>query len=95
MDGTAHEQNREVDALVVGAGFSGIYSLYKLRKELDEAVAIEKAAGMGTRTGQGGPGMLDADEDCNNRPFVSLAGQPGAARGDLGKQLPVHQGRVG
>lgn len=61
MDGTAHEQNREVDALVVGAGFSGIYSLYKLRKELGiEAVAIEKAAGMGTRTGQGGPGMLDA-----------------------------------
>ena len=60
MDRNAHEQNRDVDALVFGAGFSGIYSLGKLRKLGSEAVAIEKAAGVGTRTGQGGPGMLDA-----------------------------------
>jgi cation diffusion facilitator CzcD-associated flavoprotein CzcO len=39
---------RHLDALVVGAGFGGIYMLYKLRRELGlNAVAIDKAGGVG------------------------------------------------
>jgi cyclohexanone monooxygenase len=44
---TTHQpdQIREIDALVVGCGFGGIYMLYKLRKELGlNAVAIDKAS---------------------------------------------------
>jgi cation diffusion facilitator CzcD-associated flavoprotein CzcO len=38
----------ELDALVVGCGFGGIYMLYKLRRELGlNAIAIDKAAGVG------------------------------------------------
>ncbi|RZL76825.1 MAG: NAD(P)/FAD-dependent oxidoreductase, partial [Rhodococcus sp. (in: high G+C Gram-positive bacteria)] len=48
MDATAHDQIHELDALVVGAGFGGIYMLYKLRNELGlDAVAIDKAGGVG------------------------------------------------
>ncbi|MFV9453969.1 flavin-containing monooxygenase [Rhodococcus sp. NM-2] len=48
MDAAAHDQIHELDALVVGAGFGGIYMLYKLRNELGlDAVAIDKAGGVG------------------------------------------------
>jgi len=48
MDATAHDQIHDLDALVVGAGFGGIYMLYKLRNELGlDAVAIDKAGGVG------------------------------------------------
>jgi cyclohexanone monooxygenase len=39
---------RDLDALVVGAGFGGIYMLHKLRNDLGlRAEAIDKAAGVG------------------------------------------------
>ena len=42
------DQIRHIDALVVGAGFGGIYMLHKLRNELGlDAVAIDKASGVG------------------------------------------------
>ena len=48
MDGFVHDQVRDLDALVVGAGFGGIYMLHKLRNELGlDAVAIDKAGGVG------------------------------------------------
>ncbi len=48
MDGLVHDQIRDLDALVVGAGFGGIYMLHKLRNELGlDAVAIDKAGGVG------------------------------------------------
>ncbi|WP_370184930.1 flavin-containing monooxygenase [Rhodococcus wratislaviensis] len=48
MDAAAHDQIHDLDALVVGAGFGGIYMLYKLRNELGlDAVAIDKAGGVG------------------------------------------------
>ncbi|MGV9866612.1 flavin-containing monooxygenase [Rhodococcus koreensis] len=48
MDVTAHDQILELDALVVGAGFGGIYMLHKLRNELGlDAAAIDKAGGVG------------------------------------------------
>lgn len=44
MDAQVHE----LDALVVGAGFGGIYMLHKLRNEQGlDAVAIDKAGGVG------------------------------------------------
>lgn len=47
MTSKDHE-TRELDALVVGAGFSGIYMLYKLRNELGlNVVGIDRAAGVG------------------------------------------------
>ncbi|PWJ24863.1 cation diffusion facilitator CzcD-associated flavoprotein CzcO [Branchiibius hedensis] len=49
MNTTGHEANTyELDALIVGAGFGGIYSLYKLRNELGLNVqTIDRAAGVG------------------------------------------------
>jgi cyclohexanone monooxygenase len=48
MDGTDTNQTRHLDALVVGAGFGGIYMLHKLRNELGlDVVAIDKASGVG------------------------------------------------
>jgi cyclohexanone monooxygenase len=48
MDGLIHDQVLDLDALVVGAGFGGIYMLHKLRNELGlNAVAIDKAGGVG------------------------------------------------
>ena len=42
------EITRDLDALVVGAGFGGIYMLHKLRNDLGlQAEAIDKAAGVG------------------------------------------------
>ena len=42
------ETIRRLDALVVGAGFGGIYMLHKLRNDLGlDAVAIDKAGGVG------------------------------------------------
>jgi cyclohexanone monooxygenase len=42
------EPTRRVDALVVGAGFGGIYMLHKLRNDLGlDAVALDKAGGVG------------------------------------------------
>jgi cation diffusion facilitator CzcD-associated flavoprotein CzcO len=42
------ETTRDLDALVVGAGFGGIYMLHKLRNDLGlQAEAIDKAAGVG------------------------------------------------
>lgn len=44
----ATDQVQTLDALVVGLGFGGIYSLHKLRNELGlEVVAIDKATGVG------------------------------------------------
>ena len=48
MDRLVHDQILDLDALVVGAGFGGIYTLHKLRHELGlDAVAIDKAGGVG------------------------------------------------
>ncbi|OOL31551.1 cyclohexanone monooxygenase [Rhodococcus rhodochrous] len=48
MDAPVPDQIRELDALVVGAGFGGIYMLHKLRNEQGlDAVAIDKAGGVG------------------------------------------------
>lgn len=48
MDATASDQIHQLDALVVGAGFGGIYMLHKLRNDLGlAAVAIDKAGGVG------------------------------------------------
>ena len=48
MDGFVHDQVRDLDALVVGAGFGGIDMLHKLRNELGlDAAAIDKAGGAG------------------------------------------------
>ena len=48
MEQALPHQIRRLDALVVGAGFGGIYMLHKLRNELGlEAVAIDKAGGVG------------------------------------------------
>ena len=45
---SAQRPPAELDALVVGAGFGGIYMLHKLRNELGlDAVAIDKAGGVG------------------------------------------------
>ncbi|WP_207841194.1 flavin-containing monooxygenase [Williamsia soli] len=42
------DQIRHIDALVVGAGFGGIYMMHKLRNEQGlDAVAIDKASGVG------------------------------------------------
>ena len=42
------DQIRELDVLVVGTGFGGIYMLHKLHNDLGlDAVAIDKAAGVG------------------------------------------------
>lgn len=48
MDAAAPGQVHELDAVVIGAGFGGIYALYKMRNELGlDAVALDKAAGVG------------------------------------------------
>ena len=47
MDGLVHDQIRDLDALVVGAGFGGIYMLKKLRNEQASSGAIDKAGGVG------------------------------------------------
>ena len=48
MEQTAPDQIRQLDALVVGTGFGGLYMLYKLRNEIGpDAVAIDKAGGVG------------------------------------------------
>ncbi|KFG72891.1 flavin-containing monooxygenase [Streptomyces mutabilis] len=48
MFGAASAPARQLDAVVVGAGFGGIYMLHKLRNELGlDAVAVDKAGGVG------------------------------------------------
>lgn len=48
MDNVVQETIHELDAVVVGAGFGGIYMLHKLRNELGlNAVAIDRAGGVG------------------------------------------------
>ena len=48
MDNAVPGKIYQLDALVVGAGFGGIYMLHKLRNELGlDAVAIDKAGGVG------------------------------------------------
>ncbi|MFF1680360.1 flavin-containing monooxygenase [Streptomyces sp. NPDC058256] len=48
MDGVASAPARQLDVLVVGAGFGGIHMLHKLRNELGlDAVALDKAGGVG------------------------------------------------
>ena len=48
MEATTSDQIRQLDVLVVGAGFGGIYMLHKLRNEMGlDAVAIDKAGGVG------------------------------------------------
>src|SRR6202022_922969 len=48
MAATGTATIRRIDALVVGAGFGGIYMLHKLRNDLGlDAVAIDKAGGVG------------------------------------------------
>ena len=48
MDRVVRHRIRDLDALVVGAGFGGIYTLHKLRNEQGlDAVAIDKAGGVG------------------------------------------------
>ncbi|MEZ7236526.1 hypothetical protein QYS60_01920 [Rhodococcus sp. GXMU-t2271] len=44
MDGLIHDQIRDLDALVVGAGFGGIYALPKLRngEELDVVAIVDR-----------------------------------------------------
>ena len=44
----AEQLNNLYDALVIGAGFSGLYQLHRLRDDLGLHVAvIEKGAGVG------------------------------------------------
>ncbi|WP_017615658.1 flavin-containing monooxygenase [Nocardiopsis salina] len=46
--GDSPGRTRHIDALVVGAGFGGIYALHKLRNRLGlDAVAVDKAGGVG------------------------------------------------
>jgi cyclohexanone monooxygenase len=48
MEQTVPDQIHQLDAVVVGAGFGGIYMLHMLRNELGlNAVAIDKAGGVG------------------------------------------------
>ena len=48
METPVHDQIFDLDALVVGAGFGGIYTLHKLRNEQGlDVVAIDKAGGVG------------------------------------------------
>jgi cyclohexanone monooxygenase len=48
MEQAVPDQIRQLDAVVVGAGFGGIYMLHKLRNDLGlDAVAIDKAGGVG------------------------------------------------
>jgi cyclohexanone monooxygenase len=48
MNHIVSDQIRELDVLVVGTGFAGIYMLHKLHNDLGlDAVAIDKAAGVG------------------------------------------------
>jgi cation diffusion facilitator CzcD-associated flavoprotein CzcO len=48
MDTPINDQTVELDALVVGLGFGGIYMLHHLRNELGlDAVGIDKAGGVG------------------------------------------------
>jgi cyclohexanone monooxygenase len=48
MTDTSPAEIHDLDVLVVGAGFGGIYMLHKLRNELGlDAVAIDKAGGVG------------------------------------------------
>jgi len=41
----ANEDNQAIDAVIVGAGFAGIYMLYKLRQQGLEARVIEAGVG--------------------------------------------------
>ncbi|MFJ8931503.1 flavin-containing monooxygenase [Streptomyces sp. NPDC102364] len=48
MHGAAPAPARQLDAVVVGAGFGGIHMLHKLRNEMGlDAVALDKAGGVG------------------------------------------------
>jgi cation diffusion facilitator CzcD-associated flavoprotein CzcO len=48
MDNAVPNTIQQLDAVVVGAGFGGIYMLHKLRNELGlDAVAIDRAGGVG------------------------------------------------
>lgn len=49
VNGAAHNAvHQNVDAIIVGAGFAGLYQLHKLRDELGlDAVVLEKADGIG------------------------------------------------
>ncbi len=48
MDNVVSTETYKLDALVVGAGFGGVYSLHKLRNEFGmNAVAIDRAGGVG------------------------------------------------
>jgi len=48
MDNVVPIKTYQLDAIVVGAGFGGIYMLHKLRNELGlDAVAIDRAGGIG------------------------------------------------
>ena len=42
-----HRRIRDFDAIVIGAGFGGIYALHKLRNEQALTVAFEKGGGIG------------------------------------------------
>ena len=40
-------ENKILDALIVGAGFAGMYMLHKLRKQGLEVVVLDEASGVG------------------------------------------------
>ena len=41
------KDNKTIDAVIVGAGFAGIYMLYKLRQQGLETRVIEAGSGVG------------------------------------------------
>ena len=47
VNGDAQPLDLELDALVIGAGFGGVYLLYKLRKEGFNVKIVESGTGLG------------------------------------------------
>lgn len=44
---SGHSETLELDALIIGAGFSGCYLLYRLRQEGFNAKIVEAGSGLG------------------------------------------------
>ena len=53
-----NDSTKSIDAVIVGAGFAGIYMLYKLRQQGLEARVIEAGSGVAARYWNRYPGAL-------------------------------------
>ena len=64
MESIVHHQIRDFDAIVIGAGFGGIYMLHKLRNEqgLTSARSRRAAASAAPGTSTGTPGAKSDTE---------------------------------